>query len=257
MNVNSQGLTRMALEWHSIFGSGDQRADLTWQGRFSSIASKCVNLYSSGDQVFDVHLKSIEPDVFEVLPHVKSGRYSWAFQEKRKGSSNKPGGDAYTFSSYAGWSFNDADPPTGWTTNNPSYDPETDPPSEEYILIDSTAAAAITTNQLVTKPFFGKGSGDFRDNLFTTNAAAANAWLNETNKRRVIAGTIPSKSLAAGRTSLGTVSGTDINDTLKDIHWPDRGGDVGTDWLHSDIRNMAYLYTYSVFNYLVTQGGLE
>jgi hypothetical protein len=197
--------------------------------------------------------------VFEVLPHVRSGRYSWAFQEKRKGSSYKPGGDAYTFSSYAGWSFNDANPPIGWTTNNPSYDPQFDP--REYILIDAMAAAAITTNQLVTKPFFGKGSGDFRNNLFTTNAAAANAWLNETNKWRVIAGTIPSKSLAAGRTSLGTVGGNhDMNTSLKPSYWPDRDSDPNIDdfrWYHSDIRNMAFVYTYAVFDEMIAEGGLD
>ncbi|MFO7534398.1 MAG: alpha/beta fold hydrolase [Kiritimatiellia bacterium] len=250
-----------ASEWHSIFGSGDQRSDLTWQGRFSSIASKCVNLYSSGDQVFDVHAKETEPDVFEVMPHVKSGRYSWAFQEKRKGSSYKPGGDAYTFSSYAGWSFNDADPPMGWTTNNPVYDPETDPQSEEYILVDATTAAAITTNQLGTKPFFGMGAGDFRNNLFATNGATANAWLNETNKWRVIAGTIPTMSLAAGRVSLSAVGGNvDMNSSLKPSYWPDRNPDPNIDdfdWLHSDIRNMAYVYTYKLFDEMIVEGGLD
>jgi hypothetical protein len=29
------------------------------------------------------------------------------------------------------------------------------------------------------------------------------------------------------------------------------------DWLHSDLKNMAYLYTYELFNELVTQGGLQ
>ncbi len=39
---------------------------------------------------------------------------------------------------------------------------------------------------------------------------------------------------------------------LKPSEWPDRGEDFEEDWLHSDIRNMAYIYTRLVFDYLAT-----
>lgn len=243
-----------ASEWHSIFGPSDKRSDLTWKGRFNSFAAKCINFYSSGDQVFDVQLKEIEPDAFAVMPHVNSGRFSWAFQEKRKGSMIKSGGDAYTLSKYAGWSFNNQNPPTGWTYQT---DIDLDIGTPIYSLYTPTMAAGITTDELVTKPFFGIGTGEFRNNLFTTNAETANTWLTEENRWRIIAGTIPAMSLAVGRTDLSTVRSVNINSAFKPSYWPDRRGDTGTDWLHSDIRNMAYLYTFNLFDDLVRRGGLE
>jgi hypothetical protein len=71
-------------------------------------------------------------------------------------------------------------------------------------------------------------------------------------------------SLAAGRDMIPKPSlmagNVDMNATLKSSHWPDRGGDIWLrkNWLHSDIRNMAYIFTYKVFDELVSQqGGLE
>ncbi|MBM4163764.1 MAG: hypothetical protein FJ222_04925 [Lentisphaerae bacterium] len=247
-----------ASEWHSIFGSGDNRADLTWQDRFSAIASKTINFYSSGDEVFDIHLKTqaAEAISWEGYWDVgRKGRYAWAYQEKRKGELFLNGGSADTFSDCAGWRFNNAEPPTGWT------EPEWNEWLEfwEYFLIDAATAASITTNELVTKPFFAMGAGDFRNNLFTTNTATANTWLTETNKWRVLAGAIPAMSLAAGRDTIPDVmaGNVDMNTTLKPSSWPNRGGDVEYDWLHSDIRNMAYIYTFGVFDAMVSQGGLD
>jgi hypothetical protein len=247
-----------ASAWHSMFGSGDNRADLTWQDRFNAFASKVVNFYSTGDQVFEIHAKEIEPDVFEVLPNVDSGRYSWAFQEKRKGTLENSGGDNYAFSHYAGWRFNNEEPPTGWTEYTPWYD------QLPYRLIDAAAAASITTNELVTKPFFAMGAGDFRNNLFTTNTATANTWLTETNKWRILAGAIPAMSLAAGREAIprpGVMAGNvDMNVGIKPTFWPDRDPDPNVDdyrWLHCDIKNMAYIYTFEVFDAMVSEGDLE
>jgi hypothetical protein len=104
------------------------------------------------------------------------------------------------------------------------------------------------------------GTGDFRNNLFTTNTATGNAWLTETNKWRVLAGAIPAMSLAVGRAGVSTVANMNMNDAQhKPSCWPNRGGDVWLqrNWLHCDIRNMAYLYTRLVFNEMVQQGALD
>ncbi|MEI7902567.1 MAG: hypothetical protein WCK89_20145, partial [bacterium] len=251
-----------ASEWHTLFGTNDLRSSLTWQGRFGAIAAKTVNFYSSGDQVFDIHLKDNAPDVFEGLWHVNDGRYAWAFQEKRKGSSAYAGGDNYTFSYFSGWRFNTENEPDGW--NLATQDPEV------FEFISPAQAANLSTNlaQLATRPFFGMGSGEYRSSLFTTNAVTANDWLiNDTNIWRVLAGAVPAKSLAAGRIQIDNYINDNVNmnqpvsdnSGIKPSYWPDRGGDVWlrTNWLHSDIRNMAYLYTYRIYDEIINRGGLK
>jgi hypothetical protein len=52
------------------------------------------------------------------------------------------------------------------------------------------------------------------------------------------------------------------NDNVDDNdHKPNGWGrdddDYHTRWLHSDLRNTAYFYTYELFNELVAQGGLK
>jgi len=126
--------------------------------------------------------------------------------------------------------------------------------------------------QLITRPFFGMGSGEYRASLFTTNVATANAWLsNATNEWRVLAGAIPARSLAAGRAGidmLGSYRNLNMNQPvdsqnnsgIKPSCWPDRNPDpdeTDYDWLHSDIRNMAYLFTYRIFDEIVNRGDLE
>jgi len=213
-----------------------------------------VAVPSGGDQVFESHPKNNEPDIFEGFFNARSGRRAWVFQEKRKGESSFNGGSDYTYSSYSGWRFNDLDPPDGWN----HYTPED--------------AAAIPESSLRTRPFFGMGEGEFR-NLFADGVGTANAFLSQedhgaTNIHRIIAGAIPAMSLAVGRVRLKgekivipniDMNKSDTEDALKPPFWPYRGDKDWQqyNWLHSDIKNMAYLYTNRVYDYLVEQGGLK
>ncbi|OPX33505.1 MAG: hypothetical protein B1H11_12475, partial [Desulfobacteraceae bacterium 4484_190.1] len=116
-------------------------------------------------------------------------------------------------------------------------------------------AAAISLDELRTRPFFGMGEGEFR-NLFADGVGTANAFLSQedhgaTNIHRIIAGAIPAMSLAVGRVIVGGVHiniNVNQNDLLKPPFWPYRGDKDWQqyNWLHSDIKNMAYLYTNRV-----------
>jgi len=74
---------------------------------------------------------------------------------------------------------------------------------------------------------------------------------------------IPSLSYPAGRkhiTPLNTSGFSfDMNsfpDTFKPNGWVDRGNDYGLRWLHNDLKNVAFLYNYSLFKKLVNVGDL-
>jgi len=48
-----------------------------------------------------------------------------------------------------------------------------------------------------------------------------------------------------------------MQDLEKPNGWLNRGDDYGTRWLHNDLKNVAYLYNYSLFEKLVDVGGLK
>lgn len=75
----------------------------------------------------------------------------------------------------------------------------------------------------------------------------------------IIAQGVPALSYAAGVNPI-TPPGWDNNYNMEDNkpnRWGRSGGTYGTRWLHSDLRNMAYFYTYDLFDQLVTEGGLQ
>jgi hypothetical protein len=76
----------------------------------------------------------------------------------------------------------------------------------------------------------------------------------------IIAQGIPALSYATGVKAINLQNFYNFNmdDTVhKPNGWGRSGGTYGTRWLHSDLKNMAYLYTYELFNELVSQGGLQ
>lgn len=90
--------------------------------------------------------------------------------------------------------------------------------------------------------------------MFLSNIT--NPDLNE-----ILAKGIPALSPAAGLTNLSTtLSNLDMNSKAEDNRpngWGRNGDPYLTRWLHSDLKNMAYFYTYKLFNQLVSQGDLQ
>ena len=77
----------------------------------------------------------------------------------------------------------------------------------------------------------------------------------------IIAQGVPALSYAAGVNSF-SLPGLDRNyDADSPAHkpngWGRSGGAYDTRWLHSDLKSMAYFYTYDLFNELASRGGLQ
>ena len=83
---------------------------------------------------------------------------------------------------------------------------------------------------------------------------------NDRNKLLAIA--ISALSSAAGNTELGSLPNgnqQNMNFAFKrdDYAWGRYHDDYKERWLHSDMKDMAYFYTYKLFNKLVKEGKLE
>lgn len=72
---------------------------------------------------------------------------------------------------------------------------------------------------------------------------------------------IPALSYPAGRTEVELddfrVISFDMEELDKDNGWLYRGQTYEYRWLHNDLKNLAYLYNYSLFEKLVDQGELQ
>ncbi|MFA7256541.1 MAG: choice-of-anchor Q domain-containing protein, partial [Kiritimatiellales bacterium] len=222
-----------SVNFHNLYSPPDLRAALTWQNRFAAVVSVAYNFYNSEDEVFEIHPDSVStltgvdfdylfiPDDFE--------HYTWQKQEVFKGrdSSWLPGSLGST--KWWGWGFE-----KNWLGQTVS-------PEE---------ANGLSTNELKNSPVF-RHSPDWYihvDNL-TTDA------VNE-----MLAMGLPAMSPSAGQVSVVSIQNNgggnfDIS-TLKN-GWPRNHETYLARWLHSDCRDVAYLYTYRLFDELVTEGVLK
>ena len=217
--------------WHELFPQGDARHSLTWRGRFSSLAPICENFYSSGDEVLELYEDAHNPAWYNGFsPSGNWGeRYCWHKQELWKGRKS-----LVAFmgpSDWSGW---------GFKRNIP--------------LINAWSAAEANA---VTDP-----------HVFATNtvfdptpASITNASATRLETDMHLALGIPALSPATGRTQFvsSVVSSHDLNSPEYKKHiWPrpDDGG-LGGRFLHSDIKDVAYLFVYPVFNNIVQLGGLN
>ncbi len=236
-----------STEWYKLFVGRtpvDRRQELTWRGRLKKALPKVWNFYSSGEDVLDNALDE-EPGFGDVVVN-GIGRYAWALQEKLKG--RLPSNYALG-SRYGGWGMSST---WGWFP----------------LAINSTPGYVFMSN-----PFFDHGpsqlaflydsdstSTDYRvpDAFFTAN-------YNGYNANRLLAEMFPSLTYAAGRNSVKAIddlaSGRqfDLNSaTFKPNGWPDSRRDNDfPNWHHGDLREVAYLYIYPVFDKILTVGGLK
>jgi len=206
-------------KWFELFSSQDDREKLTWKDRFPSVLSVAYNFYSSGDEIFEIHE---DPGLFTGgLWYLE--RYAWQKQELFKGCGGLGGTD------WAGWEF-----AGHW---------EGDTWVNDYTMAEANAA---TPDNLRTNAVFLHAPAT----MFSSNITAQ--VVND-----IIAQGVPALSYAAGCNAImGAVQNYNANDH-KPNGWGRDDDTYHTRWLHSDLKNMAYLYTYELFNELVSQGGLQ
>ena len=209
-----------SIEWHDFFPSSDNRNKLTWRNRFGNITS-AFNFFSTGEEV----LKDGEG----TLPTTIVTR-AWVTQEMKKGTPNNPIASDFN----GGWGFN-----TFYNTGSLEMQP--------------AQALLLTDAELMANSFFTP----FADSDLYDPAQGSQAAEDHEAQGKILGEAIPSLSFATGANELdifGELRNEDMMN-LKPNGWPSSRGNG--DWLHSDIREVAYLYTFEVFDQIVGLGGLN
>ena len=221
-----------SARWHQFFtgNPNDARGKLTWRGRFSNVRNIAVNFYSTGDEVLELYTNKHNPSWYNGFsPSGNWGdRYSWHKQEIWKGRKSLLGFIGTT--EWSGWGFK-----TG-------------------LLGLSSAWSAKEANAIT----------DFT--VFKTNTVFCiypDSMTNSLNPRLVIDAHltqgIPALSPPTGRTDLSEygIPSFDMN-AMKPTNWPRTvEHPLGTGFLHSDIKNVAFFYNHAVFAKIVEVGGLK
>jgi len=243
-----------ASEWYHLFdNSTDARNSLTWRGRFGDTGRTALyNFFSSGEEVLGVHSKDTLPNWSDTAGDPASGRAegqgAWALQEKLKGRGI---GDDHpevnlVGSTYGGWGFNSA------------YD----------YLKPQHKESRIKTSQLRAAPFFRTGVSGLdvalgrpsRLSRLYENTSRASEFA-AANRDKLLADMIPARTLPLGGHPVKNTQifpngfQFDMQKTFKNEgQWPAR---KRPEWLHSDVKAVAYPYIWPLFDRIVKEGGLN
>ena len=249
-----------AANWYTWFTNevNDARAKLGWAGHFAPLLNRqgldIYNFYSSGDEVFAestngvpglvtgvFHWPTLNLDWPFFYLNLELDAFPWQKQEVFKGV-NAAG------SLSAGWGFH------CWTTNI----------DNEMVWVRYSAAGAnamVADRSIATNAVFDRGV-----------SAMFSPTISDYDIADILAFHIPAVSSPAGkRDVIGSNQGVEYdfnlnNGAYRANDWG-RPGTVVTDengqqhieknWLHSDIKNMAYYYVYPAFTNIVEKGGMR
>lgn len=279
-----------ASEWYKLFPDSDGRHGLTWRGRFKDVpaSTRLYNFYSSGEEVLQNNGIKNNPMIADIAGYqngsILLGTLPWALQELLKGRVTTsdfyalygagllvgPLGlslDAFLLragvrggnvvgSKYAGWGFN-----SFWDTSGSSRIVNLQGVS--IVIYQSggrrppTSAAAITDAELRANSFFLP----FLDNdMFQP----LGNWLasDSVTQTRLLAEAIPARTFAVGANRFddkrfGAGRQFNMDSEFKD-GWPlarTAHQQQLARWLHSDVRDIPYLYNGRVFKKWVELGG--
>ena len=238
-----------SVNWYKLFTEDEKESALTWRDIFKDIPTKTevYNFYSSEDEVFELNeavpfiLSGTEidfdwPYVDGIFPYfhllssiqVEAARYAWHKQEVFKGVNNPIGTNG------GGWSFHCRE--RGFKVYPTGVDAEN-----------------ATVEQLRTRPVFSTREAPF--------LSSASQYLKQ-DYFTLLALHMPALTPSMGRPDkdllLGALKKNCIDMKSDEIHsWGRKHFLYEYRWLHSDIKNMAYFYTHSVFSHLaeILQGG--
>ncbi len=236
-----------ASHWHKLFldtstVSGDGRQYLTWRDRFAGITF-ATNFYSSGEEVLrnaDGTLPSLTSQFMQKGPN------SWTFQEMRKGTYG-----AHSVSlnpTHGGWEFNDDE-------GAPDY-------YENGVRLSPQQMEGVADHELREVPFFGNFVEDFEvlHNPHGHPDAITLSYENNTHYR-LLSSAIPAASFAAGANEIEDFVTPETNRNIDQQtyrtsgEWPAER--PNSNWLHSDLKNIAYPYVYQLFDLIVEKGNFK
>ena len=215
-----------ASRWGEQFGEGDFRRMLSWKGRFAGIQN-AVNFYSPSDEVLE-------------NPSTLGLGGAWAKQELFKGVSvwkviNGLHIENVNVACEGGWGINPYF----------AFRPDCYLPLKGFIGL----RFAGYTNSAV-RPLFTP----FADSSLHRNGF--DGRVDDILRARMLGDAIPAESFATGANPIddrARVANYDM-----EAHWRNGGPRLlNDDWKHSDIKNAAYYYTYSIFERIIKESDSE
>jgi len=254
------------ISWSAKFSEffegnpADDRRKLTWKERLASVptSTELYNYYSSGDEVLE--LFSGSPTSLEGIEFWSKqtwGRYAWHKQEVHKGrfvQDVAPDG-----TSWAGWGFAHSyvyqepvvtsswsgavGPGFNMITPNGAFSPP------------AVQSESVLLSELGEHPVFLR----YPASMFTNTIPIA-------TQNEVLAKGIPALSEPAGGqiVNIKDAAGNPLpnrNINMDTVARPNGWGRnhqvLGTRWLHSDMKNMAYFYNHKLFENVIANGGLK
>jgi hypothetical protein len=266
-----------AANWFNLFDpTADARGRVTWNNRFTrtdggqrDVSTFVYHFYSSTEDVLAEYTGEI-PTSIVGLPDLH-GSFGWVYQEKGKG--NRQYYLAHTThlgSLYGGWGFNLTDP----------VDPTVDPiyywldgaggrhPLDPSQIPDASTPAgqALFQRLPLFDPGYGQNSGalhgydpsvlrgpNWLPALFDNTTGSATAAI-PAQQTQLLAEAIPALTWCMGSHAVGRFEDRNFNlpSLVDQANWP-RGKPNGVtpEWRHSDMREIAYLYQYRVFDQIV------
>ena len=233
------GYTNMcwAANWHRWFGSGDARSEMGWPDYFSAAltnAGTVCNYYSSGDEIFEEMPST--PSLLDGVFHWPTLQTSWPFvdlssmftpdvnvwqkQEVLKGVDNVAGTLA------GGWGFHFVSNSTPTMTTWRTYTPD-------------EARAMVEDGSIVTNAVFARTASAMFDPSATQDA-----------RFETLAKYVPAVSTAAGKVAVFEQDDRayNLNSQMFRNGWGRNHPRYGLDWLHSDMKDMAYHYVFPLYN---------
>ena len=245
-----------ASDWYQLFPTNDYRSTLFWNNRLGNLRNVDVyNFYSRGEEVLREYDSDPPSGFFDVVETQASARWpsgvpfggcTWVWQEKGKGTCTQ---DWLIGSSHGGWLF----------PLNSYNDPQPLPPATANALSNATLQV---TPVFTFGSYFDSVSVPFPDwALVGTNGSA----YAQANRNRILSDAIPALSLPAGANPVPRLApfgqpnkNTDMM-TLEN-GWPQvrlYSYEENNNWYHSDFHQVAYTFTYKLFNQFVTAGNLK
>ena len=253
-----QGYTNrlFASDWWQLWPVSDNRSTLTWSNRVGNLRNVDVyNFYSSGEEVLreydsnppDTVLGAVTTEIWNALPWTSAvpfGTYAWYWQEKGKGACSQ---NWLLGSDHGGWKFNS------------SYDIF---PGGMRTHLPPARAATNSTTMLQTNAFFDWGNYTFSSHPdFVNLPGTSGSSYAQTNRNRILSDAIPAMSLVLGANPVPDPGIVALNLDMQSLEngWsPGRlRQKEGNNWHHSDFHEMAYTFTYQLFNQMVTVGNLK
>ena len=277
-----------ASEWHRLFENtpADQRNGVTWRGRLNGVVAVAHNFYSRTEDVL-ARLPGTPPDgILSILwsqPGMLKGRYAWTVQEKTKGRRmdiNVLVGHVRAGSDYGGWGFNLTDPavstdPIYYWSDGSALGGCKRAPLSSFPDPTTSLGRELYRRAPLFDPGYGPTTGctrwydptrDLRGpswlpSLF--NEATGSVTAGDPNKRnQLLAQAFPALTQPVGANYTPAFSSARNHNMPEELlgpaGWPSArgqelvGGTPMARWLHSDMREVAYLYTHPLFDQIVT-----